>query len=177
MKVEYFERRSSGERLEQVSRPRAGAWVHIYGMSLDAREVAQEFSLDANIVRDIADARELPRAEFKDGTEYIFVRLPVGAADAVHRGAPVLGQGKQGVARANLVFAGAARGGRRAVVISGVVLAGGFAGNDDHRAGLGQLGKAVGFFQSGHAGAVALGDRGQGIAAFHLVFAPIGIQA
>ena len=89
MKVEYFERRSSGERLEQVSRPRAGAWVHIYGMSLDAREVAQEFSLDANIVRDIADARELPRAEFKDGTEYIFIRLPVGAADAAET-APLL---------------------------------------------------------------------------------------
>lgn len=89
MKVEYFERRSSAERLERVSRPRVGTWVHVYGTSLKSEEVAQEFSLDANIVRDIVDARELPRIEFSDGAEYVFIRLPVGEADAAET-APLL---------------------------------------------------------------------------------------
>ena len=81
MKVEYYERRSSGERLEQLNCPRDGAWVHIHGAQLQAREIADQFLLDANIVRDVADARELPRIEFSNGAEYVFVRLPVGDAD------------------------------------------------------------------------------------------------
>ena len=89
MKVEYYERRSSGERLEQLNCPRDGAWVHIHGAQLQAREIADQFLLDANIVRDVVDARELPRIEFSNGAEYVFVRLPVGDADTA-KTAPLL---------------------------------------------------------------------------------------
>ena len=89
MKVEYFERRSNGERLERVNYPRAGAWAHIYDASLQTSEVAKKFSLEPNIVRDIADVRELSRIEFNDGAEYIFIRLPIGVADAAET-APLL---------------------------------------------------------------------------------------
>lgn len=81
-RVEFFERRSAHERLERVKQLRVGSWVHISGEQLDFAGMAKEFLLNENIIRDIADIRELPRAEYSDNAEYIFVRLPVGAADA-----------------------------------------------------------------------------------------------
>lgn len=81
MVVEYFERASAAEPLVQLSGPRAGAWVHIAGPSPDVAAVTEQFGLHASIVRDACDIRELPRAEFADGVEYIFLRLPIGAAD------------------------------------------------------------------------------------------------
>ena len=89
MRVEYFEKRSNSERLDQVNQPRDDAWVHVICSQNQTGEVAKKFSLDANIVRDIADTRELPRVEFSDGTEYIFIRLPIGSADMAET-APLL---------------------------------------------------------------------------------------
>lgn len=89
MVVEYFERSTANERLEKVNRPRSHAWVHISGRSLDISSLSDEFLLNANILRDVCDIRELSRAEFSDGVEYIFLRLPVGVADAA-KTAPIL---------------------------------------------------------------------------------------
>ena len=81
MVVEYFERSTARDTLERVDRPRTKSWVHISGRSLNIEGLAREFSLQPNILSDVSDIRELPRAEFADGVEYIFVRLPIGAAD------------------------------------------------------------------------------------------------
>ena len=81
--VEYYQRRSASEPLEQVSRPytRRGLWVHVPDRRTDLRAVAEDFGLDANILRDVLDRHELSRCEFKDGVSYIFVRLPSGATN------------------------------------------------------------------------------------------------
>ena len=89
MVVEYFERSAAGERLEKVSRPHSHAWVHISGKLLDVVDLSDKLLLNANILRDVCDVRELSRAEFSNGVEYIFLRLPVGAADAA-KTAPIL---------------------------------------------------------------------------------------
>ena len=89
MVVEYFERSVAGERLEKVSRPRSHAWVHISGKLLDMDDLSDKLLLNANILRDVCDVRELSRAEFSNGVEYIFLRLPVGPADAA-KTAPIL---------------------------------------------------------------------------------------
>jgi magnesium transporter len=89
MTVEYFERRSAQEKLERVARPRSGAWAHMRSRALDVDGISEQFSLDANIVCDVNDIKELPRAEFKNGAEYVFIRLPIGDADAAET-APLL---------------------------------------------------------------------------------------
>ena len=88
MKIEYFEKRSKLENLEKVNHKNSN-WLHIQGGNLRVQEIADQYALDANIVRDISDIRELSRAEFSDGIEYIFIRLPIGSVDAA-RTAPLL---------------------------------------------------------------------------------------
>ena len=44
--------------------------------------MAKALSLSVNIVRDILDIHELPRAEFYDGIEYVFTRIPFGRTDS-----------------------------------------------------------------------------------------------
>ena len=82
MTVGYFERRSTRESLTQVNKMHANCWVHIDGDSIDIQAIADEFSLDANIIRDVMDVHELPRIEFSAGISYIFVRVPFGAIDS-----------------------------------------------------------------------------------------------
>lgn len=88
MKIEYFEKRSKLENLEKANHKNAN-WLHIQGGNLRVQEIADQYALDANIVRDISDIRELSRAEFSDGIEYIFIRLPIGSVDTA-RTAPLL---------------------------------------------------------------------------------------
>lgn len=89
MRVEYFEKRSNSERLDQVNQSRADTWVHVSCSPSQTMEAAEKFSLNPNIVRDVADARELPRVEFSKDLEYVFIRLPVGSADKAET-APLL---------------------------------------------------------------------------------------
>ena len=81
MVVGYFERRSLTEKLTQVNRMHKNGWIHLGG-SFDAVRVSKALSLSANIVRDVMDIHELPRAEFSDGVEYIFTRIPFGQTDS-----------------------------------------------------------------------------------------------
>jgi len=81
MTVGYFERRSLTEKLVQVNRMHKSGWIHLGG-SFDASRVAKALSLSVNIVRDILDIHELPRAEFYDGIGYVFTRIPFGRTDS-----------------------------------------------------------------------------------------------
>lgn len=76
MMVGYFERRSLTEKLTQAQRMYKNGWINLTG-NLDAARVSKALSLSANIVRDVMDIHELPRAEFSDGVEYIFTRIPL----------------------------------------------------------------------------------------------------
>lgn len=81
--VEYYQRRSAKEPLEQVRRPYManGLWVHVPDKRVDLAQLAEEYALDANILRDVYDRHELPRIEHKEGASYIFTRVPSAAID------------------------------------------------------------------------------------------------
>jgi magnesium transporter len=74
--LRYYVRRSFAEELQVVdSAPVEHAWVH--GSALSGPEllrIAEEYSLDVNIVRDVRDKYELPRVEYSDGALYVFAR-------------------------------------------------------------------------------------------------------
>lgn len=60
----------------QLSQQYHDLWVHVGGQ-FEPASLAQHLGLDGNIIRDVIDLRELPRVEFKEPVEYIFMRLPV----------------------------------------------------------------------------------------------------
>jgi magnesium transporter len=74
--LRYYVRRSFAEELQVVtSAPVEHAWIH--GSNLTAAEllrVADDYNLDANIIRDVRDKYELPRVEYSNGVLYIFAR-------------------------------------------------------------------------------------------------------
>lgn len=76
--LSYYAKRSSGEQFEKLTTPLTeGVWV--YGESIvdkDVDDLVEKFELDRNIVRDVYDEQELPRVEFSDGKEYVFLRVP-----------------------------------------------------------------------------------------------------
>lgn len=76
--LRYYIQRSPGEEFEEVKRPR-GDFVLVcaeHASAEDITQLAEEYSLNANILTDVRDAAELPRIEFSNGLEYIFLRTP-----------------------------------------------------------------------------------------------------
>lgn len=76
--LSYYAKRSSGEEFEKLTMPLAeGVWVYGDGVvPREFNELIERYDLDRNIVRDIHDENELPRVEFSDGKQYIFLRTP-----------------------------------------------------------------------------------------------------
>ncbi len=74
--LRYYVRRSFNEELQVVSAaPVEHAWI--YGASLTNTElvkIANDYSLDLDIIRDVRDKYELPRVEYSNGALYIFAR-------------------------------------------------------------------------------------------------------
>lgn len=75
----YYAKRSPGEDFERVKAPlqRAGMWID--GSNVSASEIdtlIDRYKLDRNVVHDVRDRGELPRAEYSDGASYIFLRAP-----------------------------------------------------------------------------------------------------
>ncbi len=76
--LSYYAKRSSGEEFEKVSTPRGELlWVRGEQFTIeDAENLHEQFGLNRNILQDVTDAGELPRADFDDGKAYIFLRVP-----------------------------------------------------------------------------------------------------
>lgn len=77
MQVGYFARRSKIEPLEKIVKPRGETWTHISGRDLPVTDIAEQFSLNPDIIRDIMDCHELPRLEIDNGINYLFIRTPI----------------------------------------------------------------------------------------------------
>jgi magnesium transporter len=76
--LSYYAKRSSGEEFEKVKTP-TGALLWVRGEHVgldDVLKLSEQFGLNHNILDDITDSDELPRADFDDGKEYIFLRVP-----------------------------------------------------------------------------------------------------
>ena len=81
--VEYYQRRSDAEPLERVKKPytTTGLWIHIPDKKVDIARLSELYGLDENVVRDVFDQHELPRSEYKNHNQYVFMRLPSSAVD------------------------------------------------------------------------------------------------
>lgn len=76
--LQYYAKKSFNEDPQLVKEvPTERAWV--YGASMTEHElttIAEHFELDAGIIKDVKDKHELPRVEFSQGSEYVFIRWP-----------------------------------------------------------------------------------------------------
>ncbi len=90
--VRYFVKKSFNEEIQEVPHLQDGhTWV--YGSEVseaDLAKVAEECSLDLNILRDVRDVHELPRIEYSKGASYIFLRIPRAIKSGGFRFAPLL---------------------------------------------------------------------------------------
>ena len=76
--LQYYAKKSFNEDPQLVKEPpMERAWV--YGARVTDTElarVAEQYSLDADILRDVRDVNELPRVEYNQGSAYVFIRAP-----------------------------------------------------------------------------------------------------
>lgn len=76
--LQYYIKAAHSSQLQQVASPQTDH-MWLYGAEVSSDELAQlveRHGLDAGILRDVKDRHELPRAEFKDGILYTFLRSP-----------------------------------------------------------------------------------------------------
>jgi len=69
--------------------PTASAWVHLPDKKPDLNSLAEEYKLDTGILQDALDRHELPRSESREGSHYIFLRLPTDNSSSLAT-APIL---------------------------------------------------------------------------------------
>ncbi|MEP6710228.1 MAG: CorA family divalent cation transporter [Candidatus Saccharibacteria bacterium] len=76
--LRYYAKRSLGEQFEELSTPlESGVWAHAEAIAdKEVDELVEKFGLDRNIIRDVYDENELPRVEFSEDKEYVFLRVP-----------------------------------------------------------------------------------------------------
>ncbi len=74
--MRYYVKRSQGEDFEEVRTPSdAVRWVSVENANQnDVSVLSHRYDLDAAILADVLDASELPRTEFSNNNEYVFMR-------------------------------------------------------------------------------------------------------
>ncbi|MGV9001793.1 MAG: CorA family divalent cation transporter [Candidatus Saccharimonadaceae bacterium] len=76
--LQFYAKKSFNEDPQLVEEPPMDrAWV--YGASVsddELRQVAELYSLDSGVLKDVHDKNELPRAEYSQGLLYVFIRAP-----------------------------------------------------------------------------------------------------
>lgn len=76
--LRYYAKKSFNEDPQLVKEaPIERAWI--YGANVTDDElarVAEQYNLDAGILKDVKDKYELPRVEYSQGAAYVFVRAP-----------------------------------------------------------------------------------------------------
>ncbi len=90
--LRYYEKRSENEEFEEVSIPRGNnVWLCTEHTSPeDIAKLASTYKLNANILTDVRDKAELPRVEYDDGIEYIFLRTPHQSKKGIVETSPVI---------------------------------------------------------------------------------------
>ncbi len=74
--LRYFVKRSEGEQFEAIATP-TGDKLWVVGEQVtnaDLGQLAKTYGLDQNILKDVTDVDELPRTEYSEGKEYVFLR-------------------------------------------------------------------------------------------------------
>jgi magnesium transporter len=73
--IAYYHSTARARALSQVDSPKAGSWCHaVEPTSKELDELAEQFSLDRDILEDATDIYEAPRIEISGDATYIFTR-------------------------------------------------------------------------------------------------------
>jgi magnesium transporter len=73
--ISYFHSTARARALSKIGEPKAGSWCHAVEPSEKELDLlAEQFSLDRDILEDSTDVYEAPRIEMEDGATYIFTR-------------------------------------------------------------------------------------------------------
>jgi magnesium transporter len=73
--ISYFHSSARSRVLAKLEEPKAGSWCHAVEPSKkELDSLAEEFSLDRDLLEDAVDIYEVPRIEVSDGATYIFTR-------------------------------------------------------------------------------------------------------
>lgn len=75
--IRYYTKHSPSEEFQEISVPPPEGGVWVYAEHPTAEELSglvDRYDLDANIIRDLHDRYELPRAELSGSTFYVFLR-------------------------------------------------------------------------------------------------------
>jgi magnesium transporter len=73
--VTYYHSTARQRALAKLDQPKAGSWCHMVGPTAkELDKLAEQFSLDRDILEDATDIYEAPRIEINGGITYIFTR-------------------------------------------------------------------------------------------------------
>ncbi|MFZ1360703.1 MAG: magnesium transporter CorA family protein [Candidatus Saccharimonadales bacterium] len=73
--IEYYKKHTSGESFHKLRRSTDDMWIHIGAPSVEELDaLAEAYELDRDTIRDVLDKNELAHSEFKQSTEYVFLR-------------------------------------------------------------------------------------------------------
>lgn len=75
--ITYYYRSVKEDSLRKIPKCRPGTWVHVEKPSSEELDqLAEEFSLNRDLLKDATDIYEVPRFESEDGIAYFFTRFP-----------------------------------------------------------------------------------------------------
>ncbi len=73
--ISYYYSNARSRRLELVDKPKTGVWCHcVEPLKDELKQIADEFSLDIDLLHDAVDIYEAPRVEVNEGSVYVFTR-------------------------------------------------------------------------------------------------------
>lgn len=73
--ITYYHSTARQRKLEKISQPKAGSWCHVVEPTeKDLDKIAEQLSLDRDLLEDSTDIYEAPRIEMEGGATYVFTR-------------------------------------------------------------------------------------------------------
>ena len=82
--IQVYQRTVKDKKMRTLHAVHVGSWVYVENPSLDElKTLATELLLDEGLLLDGIDPYEVPRLEVKDGTSYVFTRVPQEAGEEI----------------------------------------------------------------------------------------------
>ncbi len=73
--ITHYYSNARSRQLEIVERPKVGSWCHVIGPTEEELgQIAKDFDLEIDLLKDATDLYEAPRIEIDEGITYVFTR-------------------------------------------------------------------------------------------------------
>lgn len=73
--ITHYYSNARSRKLEIVEKPKVGSWCHVIGPTEEELgQIAQDFDLEIDLLKDATDLYEAPRIEIDEGITYVFTR-------------------------------------------------------------------------------------------------------